>query len=650
MSPAYRIGARGLGLGAALALILALLGGPALADRPTLIETPSLAAQVKDGTLPPVAQRVPDDPLIATPAELGQPGGDLRLLMAGAKDTRMMEVYGYARLVGYTPALELKPDILAAVDNENDRRFTLHLRKGHKWSDGQPFTAEDFRYWFEDVAGNPKLSPSGLPQAMLVDGKPPTFEVIDPQTVRYTWPSPNPLFLAELAAPEPLYIYAPSHYLKRFHGKYADEKTLAPLLKQFGARNWSALHTKLGNMYRMDNPDLPSLAPWVPKTRPPADRFVFERNPYFHRIDPAGRQLPYINRAIINLADSKIIPAKTGAGEADLQARYLRFDNYTFLKEAERRNDYRVRLWRTAEAAHLALYPDLNGNDPVWRKLLRDVRFRRALSLAIDRHEINQVIYYGLAVEGQNTVLPGSPLYKPEYREAWAKFDLDEANRLLDEIGLTKRQGGIRLLPDGRPLDLIVENSGELTEQADVLELVADTMREAGIRIFNKPEQLESFRRRVFAGETVMSIDKGWENGLATPDMPPSELAPTEQIQLEWPKWGQYIETKQKAGEAPDIPEAQKLYSLYQKWFDAPDRETRAGVWHEMLAINSDQLFTIGIVAGVLQPVVITNRLRNVPAEGIYNWDPGAFFGIYHPDQFWFADPGVKSASAATPK
>jgi peptide/nickel transport system substrate-binding protein len=625
---------------AALSIILAF--ATALrAETPTMIETPSLKDDVAAGKLPPVSERVPQDPRVMTMPSAGQPGGTLNILMASAKDTRMMVVYGYARLVGYDENYKLEPDIAKAVDVEEGRRFTIHLRPGHKWSDGQPFTAEDFRYWFEDVASNKALYHSGLPEQLLVGGKGPKFEVLDPETVRYTWEKPNPLFLPALAAPEPLFIYAPAHYMKQFHEKYADPKALAAEVKKERVRNWAALHTKLLHPYHNDNPDLPTLDPWVLTTRPPAERFIFERNPYYHRIDAAGHQLPYIDRVAMTIADAKIIPAQTGAGESDLQARYLRFDNYTFLRDAEDSHDYSVHLWRTAPGAQLALYPNLNTNDPVLRDLFRDVRFRRALSLGIDRHEINKVIYYGLALEGQNTVLPQSPLYEKSYRTQWAQYDPKQANALLDQIGLTKRDSeGIRLLPDGRPLEIVIEDAGESTEQSDVLELIRDTWAEIGVKLYSKPSQLDIWRRRVYSGATEMSIDKGYDNGIVTADMAPEEFAPTTQGQLEWPKWGQYIEAKGKAGEAVDMPEVERLQKLYEAWFAAHDESERAKVWHEILALTSDQVFTIGIVAGVMQPVVVSNRLRNVPAEGLYNWDPGAFFGIYHPETFWFAPEG----------
>jgi peptide/nickel transport system substrate-binding protein len=183
-----------------------------------------------------------------------------------------------------------------------------------------------------------------------------------------------------------------------------------------------------------------------------------------------------------------------------------------------------------------------------------------------------------------------------------------------------------------------------------VLELIRDSWRRVGIKLFAKPSQLTLFRRRVFSGETLMSMDKGIENGLATAAMSPWELAPTSQQQLQWPKWGQYYETKGAAGEAPGLPSAVRLKELYEQWLAASDEE-HTPIWQDMLQIWADEVFSIGTVAGVLQPIVVNVKLRNVPEQGIYNWDPGAYFGIYKPDGFWFdqSEASAKSASAAAP-
>ena len=617
-------------------LALALL----VTGQPRAEEPPSLAADVAAGKLPPLAQRLPRVPLVFTSPRadwtLGRYGGEVRTLMAKDRDIRMMVVYGYSRLIGYDEQLQLVPDVLQSIDNVDSRMFTLHLRPGHKWSDGHPFTSEDFRYYWEDVANNKDLSPFGLPQALLVDGKGPKFEVLNATTVRFTWAEPNPMFVPALAGPSPLYVYRPAHYLRQFHARYAGLEKANAVAAEAGSRNWAGLHQKKDEQFRFDNPDLPTLEPWINTTPLPSTRFVLVRNPYFHRVDTAGRQLPYIDRVIVGITDDKLIPAKTGAGDIDLQARYLRFDNYTFLKQGEQRNRYHVRLWEKALGSQIALYPNLNAEDPEWRKLMRDVRFRRALSLGINRHEVNEVVYFGLGRESSNTVLQRSPLFRPEFRTAWTKFDLKAANALLDAIGLTKRDdSGLRLLPDGRPMELIIDTSGESTEETDVLELIRDSWHKLGIAMFSRPSQREVFRKRVFSGKSMMSIWSGLSNGIPTPEMSPAELAPTAQEQLQWPMWGQYYEQGRKGGEAPSSPDVEELVRLFEAWRNSASVAEREKIWLRMLAINAEQVYTIGTVTRALQPVVVRDNLRNVPEEGIWSWDPGAYFGMYRPDTFW---------------
>ena len=604
-----------------------------------LVEAPMFRDDVAAGKLPPVDKRLP-----ATPRVLrldgpglapGKQGGTMNMLIGRSRDVRMLVVYGYSRLVGYDRNLELVPDILESFAVEGGRKFTLKLRKGHRWSDGSPFTTEDFRYYWEDVANNAELSPAGPPRDLLVDGEPPKFEVLDQTTVRYSWSKPNPDFLPRIAAASPLFIYRPAQYLKRFHKKYAPK--VAEAEKQGREkRGWAAVHNKLDNMYQFDNPKLPTLEPWMNTTASPAERFVAVRNPYFHRIDAQGHQLPYIDRVVMAVAEGKLIPAKAGAGESDLQARDINFSNYTFLKQGETRNNYRTLLWRAGTGAHFALYPNLNVNDPVWRKVMRDVRFRRALSLAIDRSLVNQSLYFGLAAESNNTVLPESPLFRESYQQRWAKYDRKTAQALLDEVGLKRGLDGVRRLSDGRPLEIIVETAGESSEQADVLELIRPSWREVGVSIFTKPSQREVFRNRIFAGETLMSVWSGMENGIATSEMSPDELAPTNQQHLQWPKWGQYYETSGRSGEKPDIPEAIELGRLNDAWRNSDSREERERIWHKMLAIHVEQQFVIGVVNGVPQPVVRRSTLMNVPEKAVFTWDPGAHFGIYRPDTFWF--------------
>jgi peptide/nickel transport system substrate-binding protein len=622
-----------------LALLFLACVPAAAAAQAKYIEPPALEAEVKAGTLPPVAKRLPENPLVVklpAGAQAGQYGGSLNMLIGRSRDVRMLVVYGYARLVGYDQNFSIVPDILESIEVKDERVFTMKLRKGHRWSDGQPFTIEDFRYFWDDVANNKELSPTGPPSDLLVNGEAPKVEYPDKQTVRYSWSKPNPDFLPRMAGASPLFIFRPAQYLKQFHIKY-NKKAAEADTSGGSKRGWAANHNREDNMYQYDNPKLPTLQPWINTSKPPADRFVAARNPYFHRVDAAGRQLPYIDRVVLSVAEGKLIPAKTGAGESDLQARDIQFNNFTFLKKGEKTNNYSTFLWKAARGSHFALFPNLNATDPVWKKLMRDARFRHALSLATDRAQVNQVLYFGLANESNDTVVEQSPLYKKDYQTRWAKYDKKAAEKLLDAIGLKRGADGIRTLPDGRPMEIIVETAGESTEQTDVLEMLRETWREVGIKLFPKPTQREVLRNRVFSGEALISVWTGIENGMANADVSPEELAPTSQQQLQWPKFGQYYETSGKAGEAPDMPEVAELVKLNTAWRNAASRDERTKIWHRMLEIHAEQQFVIGVVSGVAQPVVVRNTLRNVPEKGIYNWDPGAFFGIYRPDTFWFS-------------
>ncbi len=602
---------------------------------------PFFESQVADGSLPVVSERLPDIPYVVDlPSEgktIGKYGGKLRMLMGKNKDIGQITVYEYARLIGYDLNLSLRADILESIDVDRARVFTLKIRKGHKWSDGHPFTTEDFRYFWEDMIGNKSLGRAGVPIDMVVDGQEPKFEILDELTLRISWDKPNPAFLPALARPSPLYIYRPAHYMKQFHEKYQDADKLAQLMIDNNSKNWTSLHTKAQRQRRPENPDLPTLQPWRNTVKSPAQRYVFERNPYFHRVDQVGNQLPYIDKLIVDIVSKEVIPAKTGTGESDLQARYLRFDNFTFLKEAEEQQGYNVRLWSTGKGAQVALFPNLNTQDPVWSGLMRDVRFRRALSLGINRDEINEAIYFGLATPSANTVLEQSPLFKEEYKNAWIAYDPDQANALLDAAGLGARdEDGIRLLPNGTRAEITVESAGESTEETDVLELIADHWSQIGIKIFIRASQRDMFRRRARSGESQMSVFPGFNNAIATSEMSPEQLAPTTTPQLQWPKWGQYHETNGKAGEPPQLPEVIKQIERYKAWLQAESEERRTAIWQEMLKTYTDQVFTIGTVNNAKHPVVVNKKLRNVPEDGIYTWEPTAYFGVYRMDTFWF--------------
>ena len=633
-------------LAAAAALLLA--GLPALAQ--SYVETPLFAERVGKGELPPVAQRLPKEPLVVDLAakgrSIGRPGGEVTSLVARGRDIRYMSVQSYARLVGYTEKLALEPDLLAKLENDNDQIFTFRLRDGHRWSDGHPFTTDDFRYYWEDVAHNTEISPAGIPEFMMLDGKPPRFEILDERTVRYSWDKPNPRFLSQLAGPRDPFLYRPAHYLKQFHTKYANKGKLEDIAKKQKLKSWAALHNRMDDMFENTNPDLPTLQGWRVMNAAPATRFTFERNPYYHRVDATGQQLPYIDRVIFDVAAGGLMAAKANAGETDLLSRGLSMSDIPILKEGEHAKGYRTLLWLYARGSELALYPNLNTADPVWRTLNRDVRFRRALSLGIDRRTLNNALLFGLGREGNNTILEESALFSPELRSKYAQYDPAEASRLLDEIGLTKRNGaGIRLLPDGRELEIIVETDGEGGFIVDGLTLITEFWREIGIKLFVKPQDRTILRNRAYAGMTVMVAAQGLDLAVPTAKMAPTELAPMIQTFYAWPKWGQYVETKGKNGEACDVPEAKHLLALYERWMATADEAVHEQVWREMLANHAENQWSIGTLAGAFQPIVARNGLVNIPKKALYSWEPSAMLGVYRVDEFYWDKAAGKEAS-----
>ncbi len=616
---------------------------PASLARATLAlqEPEFFKEKLADGTLPPMTERLPKVPRVINLAAMdrkpGRYGGTARMVIGSQKDTRLMTINGYARLVGFDEHLVLQPDILERFEQVENRVYTFRLREGHRWSDGHPFTVDDFVYYWEDVLNNKEMRPRGLPLDLLSDGKPPRFEVVDPLTVRYSWDVPNPDFLLRLASPQPLTLALPAHYMKQFHPKYADPEALKKIVEEEGEDDWTGVHINRSRTYRPENPDLPTLDPWRNLIAPPAEQFIFERNAFFHRVDETGQQLPYVDRVVLNVSASGIIPAKAGAGETDLQTSGLDFVDYTFLKDAEKRYKMQVRLWERTQGSRIALLPNLNCGDKVWRDLFRDVRVRRAMSVAIDREEINKASFFGLARESADTILPQSPLFKPEYQHAWAQFDPDLADKLLDEAGLSARDDdGLRLLPDGRTASLIVESAGESTLETDVLELVTDHWRQVGLKLHVRTSQRDVFRSRALGGEIMVSVQQGIDNGIPTADMSPSGLAPTGDEQLQWPVWGLHYLSAEQKGEAPDLPEAKRLVDLMRQWKRSSSTAERETIWTEMLSIYTDQVFSIGIVNGTLQPIVTARNLTNVPEKGLYGFDPTAFLGVYLPDTFWF--------------
>ncbi len=294
-------------------------------------------------------------------------------------------------------------------------------------------------------------------------------------------------------------------------------------------------------------------------------------------------------------------------------------------------------LWKRIQGSRVVFFPNLNCKDDVWRNLWRDVRVRRALSLAINRREINKAAFFGLARESANTILPESPLFKPEYRDAWSAFDPVKANQLLDEAGLTGRgPEGERLLPDGRSARIIIETAGENTVESDVLELVRDHWSEVGIKIFVRVSQRELLRRRVKGGDTIMTVAQGLDNGVPTADMSPKELAPTTDDQMHWPLWGFITCPAAVMARHPTCRRRSPFPNFLPAGAALQASRSESASGTKCCISTQIRCFTIGTVNSTLQPVAHSSLLKKRAQRRALRFDPLSYLGVYMPDTFWY--------------
>ncbi|HPC77171.1 MAG TPA: ABC transporter substrate-binding protein, partial [bacterium] len=448
-------------------------------------EAPQLTELVKSGKILPVKERLPKEPLVIVPVEeVGRYGGTWRRAAIGIADASIIETKLTAEgLVRTNPdGSKIVPNLAKRWEISRDGRvYTFYLREGLRWSDGEPFTADDITFWFNDIISNKELTPI-TPAWLTTAGKPVSVEKVDKYVVRFTFQQPNGVFLWQLSY-DGIYNkpFAPAHYLKQFHPSYVSKEELEKKAKEAGFNFWYQLFS---NKNSWQNTEKPTINAWM-VSRITSTQVICERNPYYWKVDTAGNQLPYIDKIVMDIVqDAEILNMRATAGELDMQERHIYLSNYTLFMENREKGNYRVLKWTTASGADPMLYVNQTVQDPVLRKIFQDVRFRQALSLAINREEINKLFYFGLGKPRQASLISQSPYYDPEWEKAYVEYDLERANKLLDEMGLKKGPDGFRLRPDGKTLAITLEFTafpGATT--ADVIALIAKYWEKLGIKV-----------------------------------------------------------------------------------------------------------------------------------------------------------------------
>jgi peptide/nickel transport system substrate-binding protein len=600
-------------------------------------EAPMLAEAVASGRLPPLAQRLPQDPLVVKPYERpGLYGGTWHMMHDNPDLGIYKMIAGYATLMRWRADCSgIEPGLAHSWEfNRDGSVLTVHLRRGIKWSDGVEYTAGDFAFWYQ-LCSDPREHYKP-PYWCLVHGQPMKVETPDRYTIVMRFAGPNwfvPLHLATGFWWADEYV-CPKHYMKQFHPdynpKYRD-------FVEFDHRNLS-----------YSNPDRPTLWPWrLARVEEGGYRIKLERNPYYWMVDSLGRQLPYIDRIESSLVlDPQVAVLKVLAGEVDCQFRALELRDLALFAQGSRRGDYRILRWQSASGAETSVLLNWSAPDPVLRPLIRDKRFRRALSLGIDREKCNEIAWRGLATPQQATVSRESWHFQdPEGRklfDEWARSYADynpaEANRLLDAIGLTKRDGdGFRLRPDGQRLSLTFEVSADAQEgpEPDEAVIIQDNWKKLGIEVIITTPPGAEFSNRQTLGKYTVSTHGESEMDLFTY---PDWVFPTEDKYWH-PAVGKWYKTGGKEGEAPTGP-MKSLLDIYDRIKTERDLEKCHRLVQAAVRIHlAEGPFCLGTAARTPILVIAKNGFRNVPPTGILG--PWAVSGpaSSFPEQFYFAHP-----------
>jgi len=595
-------------------------------------EAPMLASMVEAGTIPALEERLPEEPTVIVPAEeVGQYGGTWHRLAVGPGDIQFPARLAYDNLVRYNiDGSKVIPNAAKSWEVlEGGKVYTFTLRKGMKWSNGDPFTADDIVFYYKDHMANTEISPT-FSSTWSPGGKPMVVDKIDDYTVRFTFAVPDGLFMVKMPSANGLaFTLYPSEYLKQFHASYAKKEELDAMVREAGFEFWYELYNnKGGNMWGAckENIELPTIHAWILKVPAPEQPVVFERNPYFYKTDTEGNQLPYIDTVEhMIVEDKELLNMKAVSGEVDMQLRHMVFTNYPLFQENKEKGDYRVLQWVRGYITDTVIAPNVAHKDPAMRELLDDKRFRWALSLGIKRDEIIESVYLGMAEPNQVSPLPTSPHYWEEQAKNLIDYDPDQANQLLDEMGLTERDAdGYRLRKDGQRVSITYEYTPIFGSWGDIGELLSAQWKELGIELNVEEEARSLFYERKAANEHDMGVWTG--SAEFNPLIDPRWFLPFSAESVHAVPFAAWWNSGGKEGEEPpaDLRKAQEIFDEIKQ---EPDTEKQKTLFRQILELNKENLWVIGVSTAPPEVVVVKNFFRNVPESAVSDWHlltPGA--------------------------
>ena len=597
-------------------------------------EAPELAKLVQDGKLPPVEERLPANPLVVTPVEMvGVYGGTWKFFIDSVQRLGDAAEFNSIGLLMWNRDQNGSEACIAENWEVNDdgREFILHLRAGLKWSDGEPFTADDIIFWWEDIVGNKDLTPV-IPYWMITaNRKAGVIEKVDDATVAYRFSEPHGMFIAYLT--KELLTFAPKHYLTQFHPKHVKQEELDEKVKAGGLTSWIDLFKAMQSptTFGMTNQAEPTLFPWYNTTPSPAERFVYARNPFFFAVDTEGNQLPYINEADVRVVTVEVMNVNILAGEPNFQvSRQQSFKDMPVYMQNAEKNEYDVYQWSDLQISEAAIWPNQTTPDPVDRQIFQDRRFRIALSVAINRERINQTLYSGMGQPTAATLPPvESKMYKEEYARAYIQHDPEMANQLLDEMGLDKRDAQqFRLKPDGKRATFVIEVPSPRVGMIDNLNMIKDDYLEVGIELVIKAEAEALWTERNRASQFQMA---GWPMAKSATE---TDLVPIND-NTDWAvNWGLWYNAGGTKGEEPPA-EIKKIQDAWSEILQTVDEKRQLELYDIILKAQAENVWAIGVVGPVPKPIIKKKWFHNVMEKSVWSFHHGHFIGATQPYQFF---------------
>ena len=614
-----------------IACLCAFIGLPSAFAATKYKEAPVLAALVKAGKLPPVDKRLPEHPLVVPGDAIGQYGGVWRRGFVGPSDFNGVNRVIYDVLARFGPdgaTIEMK--LAESVTPSADfKTWTVKLRKGMKWSDGSPFTTDDIMFWYKDVLQNKDLVPAIPSWMQNKDGSTVLVEKVDGLTVKWTFKEPNTNFLLELTTKDwgdRLYpVFEPSKYLKQFHASYAKKEDLAKKVADAKFKTWTELYANKQSPF--DNPERPGMAAWTASNRISDQIFILKRNPYYVGVDKAGNQLPYVDEVQIKFfADAQALNLAAIAGELDEQERHINLLNYPVLKENEQKlGKYRIFLWSSPGGFDAGvIFNQTYAKDPELGKLMANKDFRIAMSQAINRTQINESAFLGTGQPRQGVPKKGHPYYPgDEYAFKYTEQNLAAANRLLDSIGLNKKDAeGFRLFPSGKRVVIELSVVEVFGPYRDIGTLVTRDFEKVGVKVnMQIRERALHFQMRQandlqaemwnqdtagfpFTGSTKYDFRRDLYGNLTY-----------------GPLWKQWYDTNGKEGVEPPA-DAKKIVELQDKAKTVGPAE-QVKIAQELFKLWVDNMFeigTVGLTATDQGVAVVNAKMHNVPANLTKDW------------------------------